>query len=87
MAFTFAYKEFNANIVVCTENTYIQESKYKMNRLLYFMIQKMFSRACSVLTFSYLHMYSRALLFLTNKPTFALKKLVKQYSLTFRTYS
>lgn len=87
MAFTFAYKEFNANIVVSTENTYIQESKYKMNRLLYFMIQKMFSRACSVLTVAYLHMYSRALLFLTNKPTLALRKLVKQYSLTFRTYS
>ena len=35
MAFTFAYKEFNANVVVSTENAYIQESKYKMNRLSY----------------------------------------------------
>ena len=51
------------------------------------MIQKMFSRACSMLTVSYLHMYSHALLFLTNKPTFALKKVVRQHSLTFRTYS
>ena len=33
MAFTFACKEFNVNIVVSTENTHIQESKYKMNRL------------------------------------------------------